>query len=150
MNHQMIVVKFQPLWMLLLRGSTRVCSGACSVWVGDLWYELCRLRRCFSYRPCPGSGGASPTVSAHGEHHAERHKADESTAYWHVLVLTSGQHKLQQHQNTRRERTLPSGRSPVKLPPGSLEPCRSVKSKVTINSAGIARKHCAMDSFQPR
>lgn len=34
MNHQMIVVKLQPLWMLLVRGSTRVCSGARGVWGG--------------------------------------------------------------------------------------------------------------------
>lgn len=34
MNHQMIVVKLQPLWMLLLRGSTRVCSGTRRVWGG--------------------------------------------------------------------------------------------------------------------
>lgn len=40
MNHQMIVVKLLPLWMLLLRGSTSVYSGAHTVLVGDLWYGL--------------------------------------------------------------------------------------------------------------
>lgn len=44
MNHQMIVVKLQPLWMLLLRGSTRVYSDAHDVWVGDFWYGLYGLK----------------------------------------------------------------------------------------------------------
>ena len=48
----MIVVKLQPLWMLLLRGSTRVYSGAHTVWVGDLWYRLYTLRRCLFYSYC--------------------------------------------------------------------------------------------------
>lgn len=30
---------------------------------------------------CPGSGGASPAVPAHGEHHSEKHKAEESIAH---------------------------------------------------------------------
>lgn len=105
MNHQMIVVKLQPLWMLLLRGSTRVCSGAHRVWVGDLWCGLSRLRRCLSCSSCHGQHGRD--ARSRGEH--------RSPACSH----TSAQRELQQHQNTRRERTLPSGRSPVKLPSGS-------------------------------
>lgn len=40
MNHQMIVVKLQPLWMLLSRGNTRVYLGARTVWADDLRYRL--------------------------------------------------------------------------------------------------------------
>lgn len=67
---------------------------------------------------CPGSGGASPTVPASGEHRTEKQKrAGEHRSL--TCSQTPGQQELQQHQNTRRERALPSGRSPVKLPPGS-------------------------------
>lgn len=41
MNHQMIVVKPQPLWMILLRGSTGVYSDTGTAWVGDPCQGLC-------------------------------------------------------------------------------------------------------------
>lgn len=137
MNHQMIVVKLQPLWMLLLRGSTRVCSGTRRVWGGETFGV-----------GCPGSGGASPAVPAHGEHHSEKHKAEESIAHWHVHILLVNT----SFSNTK----TPAGKEHCHLegaqwsyPLAPQEPCRGVKSKVTINSAGIAWKYCAMDFFQP-
>lgn len=139
MNHQMIVVKLQPLWMLLLRGSTQVYSGAHTVRVGDLWYRLYTLRRCLFYSYCRLRASCGRVESA-GEHCS-------SSSY------TFGQHKLRQsnqNQGTRRERTLPSGRGTMKLPLAPQEPCRGANSKVTVTLARIARKHYAMDFFQPR
>lgn len=96
---------------------------------------------------CPASVGASPAVAARGEH-LSKHKAEESITHWHVHILLV---------NTSFSNTKPpTGKECCHLeetqwgyPLAPQEPCRGVKSKVTINSARIAWKHCAMDSFQP-
>lgn len=115
MNHQMIVVKLQPLWMLLLRGSTRVYSGTHTVWVGDIWNGLYILRRCLFYSYCT-LRVLCGRVQSTGEHRS-------SSSY------TFGQHKLlqsNQNQNNQRGRIPPSGKGPVKLhpaPSGALQGC---------------------------
>lgn len=135
MNHQMIVAKLQPLWMLLLRGSTRVCSEHTGC--GWLTFGV----------GCPGSGGASPAAPAM-DSTAGMHEAEESIAHRlvHILLLNMS------FSNTK----TPAGKGHCHLeeaqwsyPLAPQEPCRGVKSEVTINSARIAWKHCAMDSFQP-
>lgn len=65
----------------------------------------------------PGSGGASPAAPTYGQRRREAQRGGEHRSL--TCSHTSHQHELQQHQNTCRERRLPSGRSSLKLPPGS-------------------------------
>lgn len=137
MNHQMIVVKLQPLWMLLVRRSTRVCSGARGVWGGWPLVWVVQARE-------------EPLLqSLHAENIAWRSTkwrraslTDTFTNFWPAQA--SATPKFPQGKNTA------IWKKPSEVtPPAPQEPCRGVKSKVTINSVGIAWKHCAMDSFQP-
>lgn len=131
MNHQMIVVKHQPLWMLLLRGSTRVCSGTRRVWGGRPLVWAVQAQEV----PLP--------QSLHIESITQR-----STKHWHVHILQVNTSFSNTKTPAGKERCHLEG-AQWSYPLAPQESCRGVKSKVTINSAGIAWKHCAMDSFQP-